>query len=74
MMLLDFERKLVWVTGLMIRCPMGTALPNCPLASVRELPVEDRIKLTDEMDEARLDEIIEYHEACLRVREGLAQA
>jgi len=68
---LNFEKKLVWVTGLLIRCPMQKPLDNCPLEAFRKLPVEERVELADNMDEAELDQIIKYHDTCLWEREGL---
>jgi len=39
---LTFEQKQTWVKGLLIDCPMGKPLDNCPAKDVRKSPIEER--------------------------------
>ncbi len=64
------KHKKVWVKGLMIDCPMGIPLVDCPAKEVRDLPIPDRLKLVDEMDIDQLTGIITHHKQCLKKREG----
>lgn len=67
---LNFEQKKIWVKGLLIDCPIGISLENCPAKDVRSLPIDERLKLVDSMDESQLDQIISHHRSCLNEREN----
>jgi hypothetical protein len=67
---LNFEQKITWVKGLLIECPMGKPLINCPLETYRELPVGERFKLADSWDDNQLTQIINHHRNCLQEREN----
>jgi len=69
---LAFEHKKIWVQGLLIDCPMGKPLENCPAKDARALPIEERLKLANAMDEGQLDQIIIHHRMCLYEREDHA--
>lgn len=64
------EQKVIWVKGLLIDCPMGKALADCPAKDVRALPIGDRLKLVDEMHPDQITQIIAHHRQCLQQREG----
>ena len=66
---LTFVQKKAWVIGLLINCPLGKALDNCPAKEARKLPVSDRIDAASGMDENQLDQIIAHHRGCLSQRE-----
>ena len=68
---LDFEVKKVWVKGLVIHCPMGESVKDCPANKIRLLPISERLRLVDEMTEKSINEIIDHHYKCLAKREGL---
>ena len=63
---LTLEIKMTRVLGLMIDCPMGKALDNCPAKNVRTLPLQERIALVKQMEESQLNEIITHHRQCLK--------
>jgi len=67
---LNLEQKETWVKGLLIDCPMGQALDDCPARDLREIPLRKRIGLVKGMDEVTIDQIIAHHRACLAKREG----
>ncbi len=69
---LNFEQKRIWVQGLLIDCPMGKPLEECPAKSARALPIDERLKLALSMDESQLDHIITQHRKCLHERERLS--
>ena len=68
---LTIEQKRTWVKGLMIACPVGKPSAKCPIKESRSLPIRERLKLVDAMDEEQLTEMIARHRACLRAREGV---
>lgn len=65
------QQKKDWVRGLLISCPFGKPLYNCPLGKFRTIPVSERLKLVDSMEEKQIDQIIIYHQKCLRQRERI---
>jgi hypothetical protein len=67
---LDIEEKRIWVQGLLIECPMGTHLDDCPAKELRKIPLKERVNLVKEMTDDQIDQIINYHRACLIRRES----
>jgi len=67
---LCLKEKVIWVQGLLIGCPLGEALENCPAKDLRSLAISDRLKLVSGMDEGTLDQIIAHHKGCLAAREN----
>ena len=65
------NQKRDWVKGLLIGCPFGKPLDNCPLEKYRSLTVSERFTLADNMNEKQIDEVIIYHQSCLRQREKI---
>jgi len=65
---MDIHNK-IFAQGLMVDCPMGKPLENCPLLDLRKLPLKTRMQLVDEMSEEKLEETISYHKQCLAKRE-----
>jgi len=67
--LTNYEHKLTWVQGLLIDCPFGTPLADCPAAELRKLPITRRLSIAQGLSEPELDEIISHHKNCLFKRE-----
>ena len=67
---LKLDHKRIWVQGLLIECPFGEALEDCPAKDIRLLPIEERLKMISEIEEDQIDRIIAHHRECLRKREG----
>ena len=70
---LTFKNKQILVQGLGIECPMKKTLETCLVKDVKRLPLKIRLVLLKEMEEYQLDEIIEHHRQCLKVREQKKQ-
>ncbi|MDH5298496.1 MAG: hypothetical protein OEV91_05710 [Desulfobulbaceae bacterium] len=64
------DRIKVWLKGIIIACPMGEALPGCPARELRLLPLEERLRLVDELDFQVAATLVHQHQDCLRQREG----
>ena len=66
---LALQIKMTWVLGLMVDCPLGKALDNCPAKDIRRLPLEERVVMVKQMEEIQLQEIIIHHKQCFKERE-----
>lgn len=66
---LTLEYKKIWVQGLLIACPIGKPLENCPANNARDLPINERLDLVTAMNGSQLDQIIDHHQKCLHRRE-----
>ena len=66
---LSIQNRVIWVKGLMIECPLLSAIDTCPLEKYRSMPINEKFKLVDEMTEEQINQTIEYHQKCLHSRE-----
>jgi hypothetical protein len=66
---IELEYRRTWLKGLMIDCPYGKPLDECPAKSIRQLPIKERIAFVDAMDEHAVDEVLAHHKRCLHQRE-----
>ena len=64
-----YEHKLIWVEGLLIECPFGNPLSDCPAIELRKLSIQERLRVAEQLTENELDEIIIHHKNCLNKRE-----
>ena len=65
---MELDHKRIWVKGLLMACTMEKALDDCPVKELRNLPINERLIIVDEMKAEDLESIIEYHKMCLRKR------
>lgn len=66
----DLEKMRMWLKGLMFDCPLGEAVETCPASEMRELSLEERLEAVDVMSPERIEQILLYHQSCLRLRTG----
>jgi hypothetical protein len=66
---MELEHKRIWVKGLLIECTMRKVLDDCPAKELRKLPIEERLKIADEMKADQIEFIITCHKECLRRRD-----
>jgi len=57
--------KQIWVKGILVDCPLGRSLPDCPANDLRTLPLEELVKSVNKMTESQLEMMIEYHNCCM---------
>jgi hypothetical protein len=62
--------KRTWVKGILVDCPLGKPMPDCPGNNLRGLPLAQFVRVVNNMSEKKLDAIITYHETCVSEREG----
>ena len=67
---MDTKLKKTWVKGLLIDCPVGKPLEDCPAKDIRGLPTKERSRIVDDMTEEAVDEILDHHRRCVQEREG----
>jgi hypothetical protein len=60
----------LWLFGLIIDCPMGKSLDNCPANELRKLSVTEIIEVVDTISEEKLQVYIAHHKKCIGVREN----
>ena len=58
-----FYEKL-WIHGLIVACPEGTPLVDCPLEKYRKFTLEERLKIVEELSDEEIKEIIKHHNQC----------
>lgn len=63
------ENRVIWVKGLMIECPLYSALPDCPLQKYRGMPIPQKFKIVDNMSDEEINQVIQSHQQCLSRRE-----
>ena len=66
---MELKYRKVWLKGLVISCPFGTALEDCPAKEIRKLPLSERMVVVDNMTTQQVDETLEHHKKCLAARE-----
>jgi hypothetical protein len=69
----DFEKKRKYIIELLMGCPFGSPLVDCPARDMRKFPIKEQMEILDDMSERDIDTIITYHKKCLRKRQGLLE-
>ncbi len=65
---MELEHKRIWLKGLLIACTLEKALDDCPVKKFRNIHINTRLMIVDEMNAEVIESIIEYHRKCLRNR------
>ena len=60
--------KLFFVFGLLVKCPEGEPMSDCPLQEYRTKSLEDRLLVAERFTENELDETVTHHYKCVRNR------
>ena len=60
-----------WLFGLLIECPMGKPVENCPFNEYRKEPTTKKISITYEMPREKVMNLIIHHKKCLAKRESM---
>ncbi|MBU1171928.1 MAG: hypothetical protein KKD44_20430 [Proteobacteria bacterium] len=64
-----FQNKREWVNALVMGCPFGQALPDCPLTAIRKESPTIRFKQIKSLTDVAINVMIAYHKDCLGARE-----
>ncbi|NQU84368.1 MAG: hypothetical protein HQ541_01280 [Mariniphaga sp.] len=62
------DRKL-WLFGLLIDCPMGNPLPECPANKYRHLSVTEKLDFVNSLSTEQIEDLLNIHKECLEKRE-----
>lgn len=65
----NFEKSKTRTMGLIFDCPMPPHLESCPFREIRKLPIEERVKIINNMTEQQINDILGIHDKCLSERE-----
>jgi hypothetical protein len=60
--------KKVWVKGLIVECPMGKPLHDCPLNSLRGLPLAQINTVVNGLSAVALKTLLAEHNTCYNHR------
>jgi len=58
-----------WLTGLLMNCPFGFRVNNCPFMDMEALPLPVKIELLEKMEQYDMTKNIQHHMDCFRRRE-----
>ncbi len=64
----ELMNKRIWVKGILVECPLGKPLTDCPANALRNLPLEELIKAVNDMTADQLEMVIKYHNDCMEER------
>jgi hypothetical protein len=67
-MKMDELNKRIWLKGLVLECPMGKALSDCPLNGMRNLPGSQINTTINGLSDEKVDTIIKVHKHCFKHR------
>ena len=62
---MKMDDKLFFVFGLLVKCPEGEPMADCPLQEYRTRPLQDKLTVAEQFAENELDETITHHYECV---------
>lgn len=60
--------KRIWIKGLTLECPLGIALPDCPLNTLRHLPAMQMNTTINNLEDKQVEAIVHIHQYCYQER------
>jgi hypothetical protein len=63
----------IWLKGLVVECPMGKPVADCPLNGLRSLPIPQLNKTVNELSEKTLKNFVDTHRTCYNHRVAAAK-
>jgi hypothetical protein len=69
----ELRDKRTWVKGILVDCPAGTPVEDCPARAMRSLTLPQLVSIVNGMSEKKLDAIMAHHQNCLREREAASE-
>ncbi|VGO21744.1 hypothetical protein [Pontiella sulfatireligans] len=60
--------KRIWTKGLVLECPHGKALDDCPLNALRHLPANQVNRTINGLTDQQVDSIVTIHQHCYQER------
>jgi hypothetical protein len=60
--------KRIWLKGLVMECPAGEPLHDCPLNGMRSLPITQINHTINDLSDEKVDAIINIHKHCFHDR------
>jgi hypothetical protein len=62
---MELTNEKIWLYGLLIACPEGKPLPDCPLEKYRNRTLKERLSILESFTAEEVDEIIKHHHQCV---------
>jgi len=62
---LQLSNKKIFVFGLLMNCPEGEPMVDCPLEKYRKLSIKERLKYLEKLSDKEIDKINKHHHECV---------
>ena len=63
------ENKRIWIKGLVMQCPHGIPMNDCPLNGLRSIPSREANKVVNEMGDYLVHAYLRSHRRCTNHRQ-----
>lgn len=58
----------IWIKGLVMQCPLGIPVDDCPLNGLRSLPISEANNTINRLSDEKLKAFISTHRQCYNHR------
>ena len=62
------HRKRIWIKGLVMECPHGTPVQDCPLNGLRGLPIHEANSVINGLSDQQANDYMKIHRKCYHHR------
>ena len=62
------QNKRIWIKGLVMECPHGTPVMDCPLNGLRNLPIHEANSVINGLSDKQANDYMETHRTCYNHR------
>lgn len=62
------QDKRLWIKGLTMGCPCEKPADDCPLNSLRNLPVKQANEAINNLTDQQIDDLVRIHDTCYCMR------
>ena len=65
---MSYLKERIWLQNLILICPLGKSVDNCPLNELRKMTFNKRNMVVDAMTINEVEKILVHHKECLYSR------
>ena len=62
------QNKRIWIKGLVMECPHGTPVLDCPLNGLRNLPIHEANSVINGLPDKQVTDYLKTHRKCYNHR------
>ena len=63
--MINLSDKKIFIFGLLVACPLGKAMYDCPLEKYRNVSNKERLNYLERFSDEEQDKILQHHHQCL---------